>query len=119
MPTGFKRGEVRLANFNPSRGTEAGKNRPCIILQSDLLNEAEHPSTTVIPLTSRIVGNAAPLRFHLARRDSLEKDSDTMIDQVRTIDNRRITGEALTKLSPLEMAEVEEYLKLVLGLSHG
>jgi mRNA interferase MazF len=119
MPTGFRRGEVRLANFNPSKGTEAGKIRPCIILQSDLLNDAEHPSTTVIPLTSRLVDGAAPLRFRIAGRNQLKEDSDAMIDQVRTIDNRRLTGEPLARLAPGELAEVEEYLKIVLGLSVG
>jgi mRNA interferase MazF len=116
---GFKRGEVRLANLNPSRGTEAGKIRPCIVLQSDLLNEADHTSTTVIPLTTRLIDAAAPLRFRIARRDNLQADSDAMIDQVRTIDNRRFTGEPLTALSAGEMAEIEEYLKIVLGTTSG
>ena len=110
-----RRGEVRLANLNPSRGTEAGKIRPCVVLQSDLLNEADHPSTTVIPLTTRLM-DAAPLRFRVARRGSLKADSDAMIDQVRTIDNRRFTGEPVAALSGGEMAEIEEYLKIVLGM---
>ena len=119
MRTGFKRGEIRLANFNPSRGTEPGKVRPCIVLQSDLLNEAGHPSTTVIPLTSRLVDGAVPLRLRIARRDRLDSDSDAMLDQVRTIDNRRLTGEPLTRLTARELAETEEYLKIVLGLAMG
>lgn len=119
MPTDFKRGEVHLANFNPSKGTEAGKIRPCVILQSDLLNDIDHPSTTVIPLTSRVIDDAAPLRCRIARRDGLEADSDAMIDQVRSIDKRRLTSETLTRLTPRELAEIEEYLKIVLGLSVG
>lgn len=119
MPTGFRRGEIRLANFNPSRGTEPGKIRPCIVLQSDLLNEAGHPSTTVIPLTSRLVDDAAPLRLRIERRDRLENDSDAMLDQVRTIVNRRLFGEPLTRLTERELAEIEEYLKIVLGLAMG
>lgn len=111
-----RRGEVRLANLNPSRGTEAGKIRPCIILQSDLLNEAGHPSTTVIPLTTRVVDAVAPLRFRIARRGKLRFNSDAMIDQVRTIDNRHFTGEPLTALTTGEMSEIEEYLKIVFGL---
>jgi mRNA interferase MazF len=113
---GCKRGEVRLADLNPSRGTEAGKIRPCIVLQSDLLNEADHTSTTVIPLTTRLIDAAAPLRFRIARRGNLKADSDVMIDQVRTIDNRRFTGEPLAALTVGEMAEIEEYLKIVLGM---
>ena len=46
-------------------------------------------------------------------------DVDAMIDQVRTIDNRRFTGEALTRLTSAEIAEIEEYLKIVLGMSVG
>lgn len=119
MPTAFKRGEVRLANFNPSRGTEMGKIRPCVILQTDLLSDIDHPGTTVIPLTSRIINGSAPLRCRIVRRDDLETDSDAMIDQVRTIDNRRLTSETLARLTPRELAEIEEYLKIVLGLSVG
>jgi mRNA interferase MazF len=115
MPTGCRRGEIRLANFNPSKGTEAGKIRPCVILQSDLLNEADHPSTTVILLTSRTVDDAAPLRFRIAKRDRLQQDSDVMIDQVRSIDNRRFVGDVLTSLTSGETAQIEEYLKIVLG----
>ena len=113
------RGEVRLANPNPSKGTESGKVRPCIVLQSDLLNDANHPSTTVIPLTTRLVDAAAPLRFRVTRRGNLNADCDAMLDQIRTIDNRRFTGEALARLDGAEIAEIEEYLKIVLGMSVG
>ena len=40
-----------------------------------------------------------------------------MLDQVRTIDNRRISNEVLTELTRLELAEIEEYLKIVLGIN--
>lgn len=111
----FNRGEIRLANFNPSKGTEAGKTRPCLIIQSNFLNIAEHPSTTVIPLTTKLIPNVVPLRLHLPARDGLRADSDIMIDQLRTIDNQRFKGEVLTKLKPDEMAKVEEFLKITLG----
>ena len=114
-PMACRRGEIRIANFNPAKGTEPGKIRPCLIIQSDLLNDANHPSTTVIPLTSRLVNNAAPLRYRVSARNELRSDSEVMIDQVRTIDNRRISSETLTVLTGRELAEVEEYLKIVLG----
>ena len=115
MPMDFRRGEVRLANFNPAKGTEPGKIRPCLIIQSDLLNDVRHPSTTVIPLTSRLVDNAVPLRFRISARDDLRSDSEVMLDQARTIDNRRISNETLTILTGRELAMVEEYLRIVLG----
>ena len=113
----YKRGAIYLANFNPSKGTEAGKIRPCVVMQSDLLNDAEHPSTTVIPLTTQLTDNAAPLRYRITARDKLEKDSDVMLDQTRTIDNRRITSETLMALTDHELTEIEEYWKIVLGLN--
>ena len=102
---GFKRGVIYLANFNPSKGTEPGKVRPCLVLQSDLLNEAGHPSTTVAPLTSQLTDDAVPLRFRISARDKLQSDSDVMIDQIRTIDNKRINDELLTVLNDQELAE--------------
>ena len=111
-----KRGGIYLANFNPSKGTEAGKIRPCIVMQSDLLNEAGHPSTTVVPLTTQLTEDAAPLRYRVAARDELQSDSDIMLDQTRTIDNRRIASEMLTILTEQEISEVERYWCLVLGL---
>lgn len=110
-----RRGEIRTANFNPAKGTEPGKIRPCLIIQSDLLNSAYHPSTTVIPITSRLVENAAPLRFRITARDELRSDSEVMLDQARTIDNRRISNEVLTVLTRRELVEIEEYLRIVLG----
>jgi mRNA interferase MazF len=115
-PMGFKRGVIYLANFNPTKGTEPGKIRPCLALKSDLLNEAGHPSTTVVPLTSQLIDDAVPLRFRISARDKLQSDSDVMIEQIRTIDNKRISNEPLTVLTDRELAEVEEYLKIVLGL---
>ena len=116
MPMACKRGGIYLANFNPSKGTEPGKVRPCIVMQSNLLNEAGHPSTTVLPLTSQLIENAAPLRYRIPARDELESDSDIMLDQTRTIDNRRITSDMLTILTEKEHSEVEAYWRIVLGL---
>jgi len=112
----YRRGGVYLVNLNPSRGTEPGKMRPCIVMQSNFLNDVEHPSTTVLPLTTQLIDDAEPLRFRLSSRDRLEYDSDVMLDQTRTIDNRRINGEMLTTLSEQEMTRIELFWRIVLGL---
>lgn len=111
----YSRGEIYLANFNPSKGTEAGKIRPCLIMQSDLLNHVGHPSTTVLPLTTRLIEAAAPLRFRLSARDNLKQDSDVMLDQTRSLDNRRLGTSCLTCLTPPELLEIEQYWRIVLG----
>lgn len=112
----YKRGGVYLANFNPSRGTEPGKARPCIVMQSNLLNDVGHPSTTILPLTTQLIENAAPLRFRLTSRDGLEYDSDVMLDQTWTIDNRRISGDMLTFLTEQEMGKIELFWRIALDL---
>ena len=113
---GYKRGGVYLVNLNPSKGTEPGKTRPCIVVQSNLLNDIEHPSTTILPLTTQLIDDAAPLRFRLTSRDRLECDSDVMLDQARTIDNQRIHGDMLTLLSGQEMGKIELFWRIILGL---
>lgn len=116
MPMAFKRGGIYLANFNPSKGTEAGKIRPCLVMQSNLLNEVGHPSTTILPLTTQLIDDAEPLRLRLSSRDGLEYDSDVMLDQARTIDNRRMNSDMLATLSKEEMGKIELYLRIVLDL---
>jgi mRNA interferase MazF len=111
----FRRGGIYLANFNPSKGTEAGKIRPCVVMQSDLLNDADHPGTTVLPLTTLLIDDAEPLRYRIKSRDNLKADSDIMLDQTRTIDNKRMTSNTLTTLSSAEMIEVELLWQTVLG----
>jgi mRNA interferase MazF len=111
----FRRGGIYLANFNPSKGTEAGKIRPCVVMQSDLLNDVDHPSTTVLPLTTLLIDDAEPLRYRIKSRDNLKADSDIMLDQTRTIDNKRMTSNTLTTLSSAEMIEVEVLWQTVLG----
>nr|HAD52490.1 type II toxin-antitoxin system PemK/MazF family toxin [Algoriphagus sp.] len=44
--------EIWLVNLNPSKGTEPGKIRPAVIIQTNLLNQVMHPSTLICPITS-------------------------------------------------------------------
>jgi mRNA interferase MazF len=83
--------EVWLADLNPQIGTEPGKMRPVLIVQSNLLNRTNHPSTLVCPITSNVNTSAEILRVHLKNGESgLERESDILIDQLRAIDNRRL-----------------------------
>ena len=70
-----KRGEVWLADLNPRRGAEPGKTRPVLVVQAQALIDAEHPSTLIVPLSTRLVDDAEPLRIRIrasgARSSSL------------------------------------------------
>jgi mRNA interferase MazF len=113
-----KRGAVWLANLNPRRGTEPGKIRPVLIVQSQALLDADHPSTLIVPLTARLVNDAEPLRLPLPAQGRLEKDSDLLLDQLRAIDNRRLVEGPLLQCPPEFMARVDAALIEVLDLLH-
>lgn len=106
ISTGLKHGEVRLANLNPGRGAEPGKIRPVLIVQSQALLDADHSSTLIIPLTTRLINDAAPLRLRLPAQDKLNKDSDLLVDQLRAIDNVRLSGDPLATCSGAFMQHV-------------
>lgn len=86
----IKQFEIWIANLDPRFGTEAGKTRPVLILQTDLLNNV-HPSTLVCPITSNVKRDAQILRVHLSKGiGGVKEDCDIMIDQLRAIDNKRL-----------------------------
>ena len=111
-----KRGSVWLANLNPGRGTGPGKIRPVLIVQSQALLEADHPSTLIVPLTSSLIDDAEPLRLRLSAQTGLDKDSDLLLDQLRAIDNKRLIQGPLLQCPPEFMGRVDEALREVLDL---
>lgn len=112
----MRRGEIWLANLNPQRGTEPGKVRPVLIVQSQALLDAEHPSTLVVPVSTRLIDDARPLRLRITARSGLDKDSDLLLDQLRAIDNKRLTQGPLLELPAEFMGRVETALSDVLDL---
>ena len=111
----LERGEIWQADLNPPSGTEPGKTRPVLILQAEALLLAGHPSTLIAPLTTRLVDGAEPLRVRIDAVEALPRDSDVLVDQLRSIDNRRLEHR-LAKLSPDVLALVEAAVKDVLQL---
>ena len=86
----IKQYDVWIADLNPRFGTEPGKTRPVLILQTNLLNNI-HPSTIICPITTNIQLESEILRIHLSRgMANLNEDCDIILDQIRAIDNRRL-----------------------------
>ena len=84
-----KQFEIWLADLNPQIGTEAGKIRPVIVLQTNLLNQI-HPSTIICPITTNVQPDSELLRVHLRKgMGKVKEECDIMMDQIRAIDNRR------------------------------
>lgn len=117
MSTPLLRGGIYLANLNPSKGSEPGKIRPVLVMQNDWLNEIQHPTVVVLPLSTDLIDEVEPLRFRLTPRGKLRKPSDVLCDQIRALDTRRITSECLTTLNHEELKAVENNLAQIIGLS--
>ena len=62
-----KQYDIWLANLNPHTGTEPGKTRPVVIVQTNLLNDS-HPSTLICPITSNVNTQIDLLRVHIKKR---------------------------------------------------
>ena len=116
MTSKISHGEVWLANLNPGRGTEPGKTRPVLVVQSQALLDSGHPSTIVLALTTRLIDDAEPLRLRLPRQGRLEADSDVLLDQIRAIDNRRLIEGPLLQCSAEFMNRVYAALSDVMDM---
>lgn len=112
----IKQYEIWIADLNPQRGTEPGKKRPVVILQTNMLNKIPHPSTIVCPITTNVIRESEILRVHLSKSVSnLQEDCDILIDQIRAIDNRRLV-EKIGDLPNELIEKVKENVMIVLDL---
>lgn len=111
-----RRGELWSANFEPrTHPSEPGKsNLPALVIQTDLLNTAGHPTTIVIPGTTNIQTQSPddnyPLRVRVQKQGKLKADTELMIDQVRAISNIRLL-EKLCVLSTAHMQKINTALR--------
>lgn len=104
---------IYLADLNPQFGTEPGKVRPVIVIQTDMLNQV-HPSTIVLPVTTKVIKEASILRVHIEKDDSnLKEDFGILIDQVRAIDKRRFIKH-IGELSEEHKQQIIENLKIII-----
>jgi len=105
--------DIWLADLNPTRGTEPGKTRPVVIIQTDLLNDT-HLSTIICPITSNVKTEIEILRVHL-KKSQLDKASDILIDQIRAIDNKRLL-QKIGRLSQDQIQTLKQNIAIVLDL---
>lgn len=112
----IKQFEVWIADLNPQVGTEPGKVRPVMVLQTNLLNKVSHPSTIICPITTNVIKGSEILRVHLKRGTAnLTENCDLLIDQIRSIDNKRLVKK-LGDLPQEIIQKVKENVLIVLDL---
>lgn len=109
----IKQYDIWLANLNPSKGTEPGKTRPVVIIQTDLLNET-HLSSIICPITTNIKPEIELLRVHL-NKAQLDKPSDVLADQIRAIDNKRLIRK-ISRLTLVQIQTLKQNIAIVLDL---
>ena len=84
-----KRGELWLVNFAPTIGSEIRKTRPALILQNDIANR-HSPVTIVAAISTQSEGPTYPTEVPIAAMQGIEKPSVVLLNQIRTIDKRRM-----------------------------
>lgn len=110
-----KRGDIFYADLSPVVGSEQGGLRPVLVVQNNVGNKYS-PTIIICAITSQI--NKAKLPTHLevsAKQYGLQKDSVILMEQVRTIDKKRLR-EKLGTVSDKKMLEVDNCLKVSLAL---
>ncbi len=110
------RGEVWIANLDPTTGHEQAKQRPVLVLSNDVLNHGAGEMLVILPITS--VDKGIPLHVEVIPPEGgLSRRSFVMCDQIRAISTRRLrTRGPLGTLSPETMSEVADRVKIVLDL---
>ncbi|PIZ71487.1 type II toxin-antitoxin system PemK/MazF family toxin [Candidatus Peregrinibacteria bacterium CG_4_10_14_0_2_um_filter_43_11] len=104
---------IYLVNLDPQFGTEPGKVRPVVVVQTNLLNPS-HYSTIVCPTTTKVKPDATLLRVHLCKKETkLKEDSDILVDQIRSVDNRRFIKE-IGKISQKNKEKLIQNLQIIL-----
>ena len=111
-----RRGDIFYADLNPVVGSEQGGIRPVLVVQNDVGNKYS-PTVIIAAITSQIDKAKLPTHVELKSTDyGLEKDSVILLEQLRTIDKRRLK-EKIAILDQDIMEKVDEALKISLGLT--
>ena len=110
-----KRGDIYYADLSPVVGSEQGGVRPVLVVQNDVGNRFS-PTVIVSAITSRMEKTKLPTHIEVdARECGLAKDSVVLLEQVRTIDKRRLR-EKMGTLDVNDMSKVNSALSVSFGL---
>lgn len=113
-----KRGEIYYADLSPVVGSEQGGVRPVLIVQNDVGNKFS-PTVIAAAITSQKDKSRLPTHIALSAENcGLSKDSVVLLEQIRTIDKRRLK-ERMGKLDIPSMQNVDRALTVSFGLNFG
>ena len=111
----IKRGEIYLVNLNPKIGCEQGNTRPVLIIQNNIGNKYS-PVTIIAPITSKIFCEEYPTNVFIKKSESkLDKDSTILLNQIRTIDKKRLIKK-IGSINEHVLEKVEQAILISLGI---
>lgn len=111
-----RRGDIFFADLSPVVGSEQGGVRPVLVLQNDIGNRYS-PTTIVCAITSQVFKTRLPIHVEILAEDSsLNRDSVILLEQIRTLDKRRLR-ERVARLNPAIMIRVNNAIAISLGLT--
>ncbi|MBQ3181311.1 MAG: type II toxin-antitoxin system PemK/MazF family toxin [Clostridia bacterium] len=111
-----KRGDIFYADLSPVIGSEQGGTRPVLVVQNDIGNKFS-PTVIIAAITSQINKAKMPTHIEISANDfGLAKDSVILLEQIRTIDKRRLK-EKIGKLNDELIVKVDEALGISFGIS--
>lgn len=112
----MKRGDIFYADLSPVIGSEQGGVRPVLVIQNDVGNKYS-PTIIIAAITSQINKARLPTHIEINAPDfGLPKDSVVLLEQIRTIDKKRLR-EKIGKFDGDMMRTVDEALKISLGFT--
>ena len=116
MDNMIKRGEVYYADLSPVVGSEQGGVRPVIVIQNDIGNKYS-PTVIVSAITSQLTKAKLPTHIEIKRGQfGLNKDSVILLEQIRTLDKRRLK-EKVGMLDEKFMRYVDRAMLISLGFN--
>lgn len=114
MERAIKRGDIYYAELNPVIGSEQGGNRPVLIISNDIGNK-HSPTVIIAAITSKQTKSKLPTHFYLSDIEGLPADSIVLLEQIRTIDKKRLK-ERLTQLNEPYMEAINKPLLISIGV---
>ena len=118
MPMIIKRGDIYYADLSPVIGSEQGGIRPVLIIQNDVGNKYS-PTVIAAAITSQQDKTNLPTHIKVEAADcGLSKDSIVLLEQVRTIDKKRLR-EKMGTLDGKAMGQIDKALSVSFGLGNG
>lgn len=109
----FKRGELYYADLSPVVGSEQGGVRPVLIVQNNVGNKYS-PTVIVAAITSQINKAKLPTHIELTRDYGLQKNSVVLLEQLRTLDKRRLK-DRIGVVDDKKMHKIDNALLISLG----